>query len=95
MTKEKPDGPFGSIKWKNSTRYMLIYFIFGILWKNAFISALCMFILGSSVCIWYFSPMKPNSDEKNCHNPIKRSIYRAFRYHLGSLAFGSLILAIV
>jgi len=29
------------------------------------------------------------------HFVISKSVYRAFRYHLGSLAFGSLILAIV
>lgn len=29
------------------------------------------------------------------HAPVRTSIYRAFRYHLGSLAFGSLILAII
>eukprot|EP01016_Furgasonia_blochmanni_P044095 TRINITY_DN6088_c0_g1_i2.p1 TRINITY_DN6088_c0_g1~~TRINITY_DN6088_c0_g1_i2.p1 ORF type:complete len:301 (-),score=73.56 TRINITY_DN6088_c0_g1_i2:215-1039(-) len=32
---------------------------------------------------------------RDSHRPILRSYWRAFRYHLGSLAFGSLILAIV
>jgi len=68
---------------------MLWYFIFGGLWKNAFLEALCQFILASSVCIWYFS------GGQKAHRPIGRSLHKAWRYHLGSLAFGSLILAIV
>ncbi|EGR28329.1 solute carrier family 44 protein member 2, putative [Ichthyophthirius multifiliis] len=66
------------------------YFFIG-LWINAFIQALCLFILASSACIWYFS----HGEEGQKHSPVSTSIYRAFRYHLGSLAFGSFILAIV
>ena len=80
--------PFASVKWTDQTRYLIIYFIFGGLWVNAFILAVNQFVLASTVSIWYFGQQKP-------HMPITRSVYRAFRYHLGSLAFGSLILAIV
>jgi hypothetical protein len=45
----------------------------------------------STSCIWYFS----HGEEGQKHAPVSTSIYRAFRYHLGSLAFGSLLLAIV
>eukprot|EP00828_Plagiopyla_frontata_P009593 TRINITY_DN1495_c0_g1_i2.p1 TRINITY_DN1495_c0_g1~~TRINITY_DN1495_c0_g1_i2.p1 ORF type:complete len:641 (+),score=63.83 TRINITY_DN1495_c0_g1_i2:43-1923(+) len=82
---------FSNTVRKEETNYCLIYYVFGGLWKNAFIMALCQFIIGSSVCIWYFS----KGQGQTCHKPISRSLYRAFRYHLGSLAFGSLILAIV
>lgn len=50
--------------------------------------ALCQFIIASACAIWYW-------EQNGTHKPISRSIYRAFRYHLGSLAFGSLLLAIV
>lgn len=53
------------------------------------IDALSQFVLASTVAIWYFS------GTQKAHNPIKRSFYRAFRYHLGSLAFGAFILAVV
>ena len=61
------------------------------LWNNAFLLALNQFIIGCSVCIWYFS-QGPGMESGGS---IRKSVYWAFRYHLGSLAFGSLILAIV
>jgi hypothetical protein len=70
---------------------MVWYFIFGGLWKNAFLGALLQFILVSTVAIWYFAQGTGNK----AHSPISRSIHRAFRYHLGSLALGSFLLALV
>lgn len=69
---------------------MFYYFIFGGLWKNAFLGALLQFILVSSVAIWYFS-----QGTGVAHKPISRSIYRAFRFHLGSIALGAFLLAVV
>ena len=84
------NGPFGSVKWEPNTRKMLWFWLFAGLWTNAFIMAINQFILASTAAIWYFSP-----DKNQVHRPVSRSIYRAIRYHLGSLAFGSLLLAIV
>jgi len=67
------------------------YFIFGALCKNAFFGAILQFILVSTVSIWCFA----QGSGQPAHSPISRSIYRAFRYHLGSLALGSFLLAIV
>lgn len=58
------------------------------LWLFAFVDALTQFVIASSAAIWYFS-------QENCHAPVRRSFYRGFRYHMGSLAFGSLLVAIV
>ena len=69
------------------------YYIFGGLWNNAFIGAVGEFILASSFAIWYFSG--GGTEKNNLHKPISRSIWKAFRYHLGSLAFGSFILAVI
>ncbi len=59
---------------------------------NAFLNALNQFVLASSACIWYFNQGKDGVDSKG---EVSTSFYRAFRYHLGSLAFGSLIIAII
>lgn len=83
--------PFADVQHSESvTRMLWAYFFVG-LWVNAFIQAICQFVLASSACIWYFS----HGEEGQKHAPVSTSLYRAFRYHLGSLAFGSLILAIV
>lgn len=58
---------------------------------NAFLIALNQFILASAVCIWYFA----SGSDSGAQRPVSRSIWWAFRYHLGTLAFGSFILALV
>eukprot|EP01015_Nassula_variabilis_P030426 TRINITY_DN6683_c0_g1_i32.p1 TRINITY_DN6683_c0_g1~~TRINITY_DN6683_c0_g1_i32.p1 ORF type:complete len:447 (-),score=91.79 TRINITY_DN6683_c0_g1_i32:100-1440(-) len=80
--------PFASIEVDQRLEGQLAYHLFGLLWINAFIIALGQFILASSAGIWYFMRQQMNS-------PVRTSVFRALRYHMGSLAFGSLILAIV
>ena len=58
------------------------------LWIFAFIDAFTQFVLASTAAIWYFS-------QENCHKPVTRSIYRGFRFHMGSIAFGALLVALV
>mmetsp|Transcript_14011 Transcript_14011/g.14033 ORF Transcript_14011/g.14033 Transcript_14011/m.14033 type:complete len:378 (+) Transcript_14011:797-1930(+) len=83
--------PIPKVDWDATVQKAFYYEFWGILWMNAFLIALSQFILASTVCIWYFSC----NSESGAQRPISRSVYRAFRYHLGSLAFGALILAIV
>jgi len=70
---------------------MFYYFFFGILWTNAYLGALSMFVIASCCCMWYFS----RGPDDSLNSPVLTSFYRSFRYHWGSLAFGALILALV
>lgn len=65
--------------------------MFGTLWCNAFIGAMTIFIVASACCMWYYS----HGPGQELSLPVWRSYKMIFRYHFGSLAFGSLILAIV
>jgi choline transporter-like protein 2/4/5 len=67
------------------------FFVFGTLWSNALIQAVTTFVIASACCMWYFS----HGAGESLHLPVLRSYGRAFRYHLGSLAFGAFILAVV
>jgi hypothetical protein len=67
------------------------YFIFGTLWCNAVIQAITIFVVSSACCMWYFS----HGPGQELHLPVLRSFGRALFYHFGSLAFGSILLAIV
>jgi hypothetical protein len=69
----------------------LYYFIFGSLWTNALLGAITIFVIASACCMWYYS----HGPGAELDSPIMKSYYMAFRYHFGSLAFGSLILAII
>jgi solute carrier family 44 (choline transporter-like protein), member 2/4/5 len=80
-----------SVTWTSTTRYAWWYHLFALFYMNAFLNALNQFVLASSACIWYFE----HRIEGGASRPVSRSFWRAFRYHLGSIAFGSLIVAII
>jgi choline transporter-like protein 2/4/5 len=60
-------------------------------WVVSFIEAYNTFVLVSTACIWYFEVESAEGVRK----PINRSFFRGIRFHLGSLAFGSFIVACV
>lgn len=66
-------------------------FVFFTLWTNAFIGAMTIFIIASACCMWYYSHAPGNE----LSLPVWRSYKMVFRYHWGSLAFGSLLVAII
>jgi solute carrier family 44 protein 1 (choline transporter-like protein)/choline transporter-like protein 2/4/5 len=87
---------YGQVTWTEETRYSVLVYLFGGLWGAAFISACNQFIIASAACIWYFSPRSvDNENDKDVDAAITKSVWRLFRYHLGSLAFGSFLVAVV
>lgn len=75
----------------DNEKYMFYYHLFALLWINAFILAWGTFVIASAACIWYFT----HGHEHSGIHPIRTSIWRGSFYHLGSLAFGSFILAVI
>ena len=69
-----------------------VYFIFGFLWTNSWINAIAFTALSGSYCHWYFLR---RDDKYATRFPLSWSVYRTFRYHLGSLAFGAFLIAVV
>lgn len=88
---QKDSSFIANIKWDSTTRYAWWYHLFSLFYINAFIDALNQFVLASCACIWYWEQANPDGPKRL----ISRSFWRAFRFHLGSLAFGSLIIAII
>lgn len=68
------------------------YFVFATLWSNALLQAIAVFVIASACAVWYFSK-SPNMQELD--SPVCSGFWMTFRYHFGSLAFGSFILALV
>ena len=81
---------FPSIEWDKKTRYIFWFHVFSLLYMNEFLKAFAQFVYASSACIWYFTHEKGTEE-----HPIAKSFKRACRYHCGSIAFGSLIVAII
>eukprot|EP00094_Tigriopus_californicus_P004803 TCALIF_04623-PA protein Name:"Similar to SLC44A5 Choline transporter-like protein 5 (Macaca fascicularis)" AED:0.13 eAED:0.13 QI:715/0.81/0.91/1/0.63/0.75/12/74/636 len=68
-----------------------IFNVFGLLWGLFFVSAMEEMVMAGAFAAWYWT-----FDKKNLPSaPLTRSFGRTFRYHLGTLAFGSLIIAII
>ena len=83
---------FAQITWDPKTKYFMIFYFFGLLWNVAFINYMTIFIVGCTVAFWYFSYDNPDNRPRM---PIMKSVWWAFRYHLGSLAFGAFLLAVI
>lgn len=82
--------PMMSLNLSDKQKYYFYSHIFGLFWGVAFLLSLSHFIITNVTCLWYFS-----NHLEDVSSPITKSVWIIFRYHLGSLAFGSLILAIV
>jgi len=82
--------------WKCAPpRYVLGYrfaiSFFSYLWNAAFLIALGQCTIAGAVAVWFFAP----GSEKRSVKSVRTGLWNCFRYHLGSLAFGSFILAVV
>eukprot|EP01132_Coremiostelium_polycephalum_P005149 gene5149-6409_t len=84
-------GRFVDYEVNKTMRYMQIYHFFGLLWTVAFILAINQTTIAGAIASWYWVRDKKDTP----FFPVWTSLFRVIRYHLGSLALGSLILAIV
>jgi len=85
-----PNYPWGKITVTEKMKIYIYIHGFALLWNIAFLLGVSHFLLACSTAIWYF-----NRQDIERPNPLLRSIWWLFRYHLGSVAFGSLLLALV
>jgi len=90
--KPNPDLPFlTTVEWTEETQYVFLYSLFGYLWLNAFIIGVTQFIISAACAIWYFTC----TSDSNGKGSLCRGFYWVFRYHLGSIAFGAFLIALV
>ncbi len=81
-------------------RYMFVYHFFGFLWTANWFSGLSFVTIASAVGGWYFSrPVPAGSKAPVYKQPEKAPVYtalgNAFKYHMGSVALGSFLIAFV
>jgi choline transporter-like protein 2/4/5 len=77
--------------YDDSSLIRFYIFVFATLWSHGMIQAIGTFVIASACTMWYYS----HGPGTQLDTPIYRSYKMAFRFHFGSLAFGSLLLAIV
>jgi hypothetical protein len=84
------------VEWDKNTSYMALYMYFGILWIISFLMAANEFATITSTATWYFSRKDiPDDDGIPGDSEVGKGLWWTFRYHTGTLAFGSLIIAII
>ena len=93
--KPRANLPLSQIIWNDNTRRAWYFNLFAVLWIIAFILSLGNFVIGAACCIWYFNQNAEGDTTEKGKSRVSRAYWWAFRYHLGSIAFGSLILAFV
>jgi hypothetical protein len=70
---------------------MVIYHVFGFFWGYAFLQGINQLTIAGSFATYYWT-----LDKRAIRaSPITKSFWRTVRYHLGSIALGSLLLSIV
>ncbi|KAJ3447974.1 choline transporter-like (slc family 44) [Anaeramoeba flamelloides] len=74
-----------------STNYATIYHFFGLLWTNAWIIGITQITIAGTIAQWYWTRDKDNIPG----NPVLSAFKRTLKYHLGSAALGSFILAVI
>merc|ERR1712054_217832 len=73
---------------------MGFYYIFGLFWALEFGTAFTQFVLAYSVVIWYFTPVAEDGGKQSVLFPTVRAAKVCAQYHLGSIAFGSFLIAV-
>lgn len=88
--KARSGTPFARVEWNETTRYVFLYNLFGLFWINAFFIGCCQFVLAVACATWYFTHTADSGGSASINKGFKWIL----RYHLGSIAFGSLVIAI-
>jgi len=80
------------VSWDNSLYGMFFLHCFGLLWYAALFIAIGHFVMAAATSQWYFAPVE--NGEKKLNGPVGTGFMWAFRYHIGTLAFGSFLVAV-
>lgn len=90
-------GVFRSFEFSETEVWYLLYYGFMIFWVMELMTALGQFVISYAVQLWYFTPYEQDGSGKDdvpsC--AIFRGYAKGLFFHLGSLAFGSLIVALL
>ena len=86
----------GGWVYSDEVKAMLACYTFGAIWIITFSDALQFTALAGAICDWYFC-MDKSKRQGGCDaaTTLFRSYLRVVRYHLGSIAFGSFVVAVV
>ena len=85
-----PSQPFGKIQRTSLVDNLWNFHLAYLLWTTFFIEHLGLFIMSTVACIWYFAP-----NRKNLGSPVCKAFSWGLITHMGTVAFGSFVLAVI
>jgi hypothetical protein len=80
----------GELKWDRDLRYSMLYHVGFTLWMLFFVGGLHTVVMAGAVSSYYWL-----RDKNELSSPITKSMHRTLRYSVGSVLFGSFILAAI
>ena len=84
------------IEWDSHTTWAMWYMFFGCVWIVFFIVSCNEFVVIISAITWYYSDKTvPDDDGIPGDSDVHTGFWWTYRYHMGSLAMGSFLLAVV
>jgi len=96
VSKNESGYPWSTVDWELYTEISWYTNLFWGLWVVAFFVSLNVFVIAAAAVIWYFQQGDgQEGGPKTTKNPCCTGYCWAMGWHLGSIAFGSFILAVV
>jgi len=96
ITVDNPDYQTKDVVWSQATTYQFYFMCFGFFWVLAFIMAMNEFVIIVTSITWYYSDKEKKDDDGiPGDSDVTVGMWWSLRYHAGTLAAGSLIVAIV
>ena len=88
--------PWSDVAWEDFTKGAWYFNLFFGLWLVAFMVSFNVFVIASATVIWFFQQGKgQEGGAKSKKNPCCTGYCWAIGRHMGSIAFGSFILAVI
>lgn len=84
--------PKSPMQFNTKVRNLMYFQVFGFYWTTAFLSGLFQVAIAGAIGKWYFA--RKNGGSSIVSMPVFGSFFRGLTLSFGSIAFGSLILAI-
>ena len=88
--------------WDESLKRNFAFVFFHLLWTIQFLVYFTFMVIAGAVASWYFTPrdakgfkVRGTSEGQLSYFPVLAAVYRTMRFHLGTIALGALIIAII
>eukprot|EP00656_Telonema_subtile_P006724 TRINITY_DN1312_c0_g1_i1.p1 TRINITY_DN1312_c0_g1~~TRINITY_DN1312_c0_g1_i1.p1 ORF type:complete len:678 (-),score=174.63 TRINITY_DN1312_c0_g1_i1:222-2255(-) len=84
-----------SVEFHDDIVKAILYHFFGLLWMIAFFRHFTICVIAGAIGSWYWTPYIDGDKKDLPSMPVCGSAWRTFRYHIGTIAFGSFIIAVI